>query len=128
MVKVKERLVDVENLLNALEPKQRETTQKLRDLIRSAVPETVEIVKGGNITYKLGNEDFVWMSHYQNHVNLEFAMGSSLDSDLLKSRGVEKSENRRHVTVNDFDKNKLEITRLLKEAAFLGFKHCPTPP
>jgi hypothetical protein len=126
MVKVKETEVDIEELLKRLEPKQKETIQDLRGLIKSAVPETVEIVKHGNITYKIGDNDFVWISRYQDHVDLEFAMGASLDSDLLKSRGKEKPENLRHVTVNDFEKLKPEITRLLKEAASVGFKHCST--
>jgi hypothetical protein len=117
MVKVKEIEVDIEDMLNRLEPEQKEIIQNLRELIKSAVPETVEIVKHGNITYKLGDKDFVWIRHYKNHVDLEFAMGASLDSDLLKSTGKEKPENLRHVTVNDFDKLKPEITRLLKEAA-----------
>ena len=128
MVKVKEIAVDIEDMLNRLEPKQKEVMQNLRGLIKSAVPETVEIVKHGNITYKLGDKDFVWVRRYKNHVDLEFAMGASLDSDLLKSTGKEKPENVRHVTVSDFEKLKPEITRLLKEAASMGFKHCSTSP
>jgi hypothetical protein len=123
---VKEVEVDIEQLLNRLEPEQKEVIQSLRGLIKSTVPETVEIVKHGNIAYKLDNKDFVWISHCQDHVDLEFAMGASLDSDLLKSRGKEKPENLRHVSVSDFEKLKPEITRLLKEAASLGFKHCST--
>ena len=126
MVKVKETEVDIEELLKRLEPKQKETIQNLRGLIKSAVPETVEIVKHGSLTYKLDNKDFVWISRYRDHVDLEFFMGASLDSDLLKSRGKEKSENIRHVAVSDFEKLKPEITRLLKEAALVGFKHCST--
>jgi len=126
MVKVKETEVDIEELLNRLEPKQKETIQNLRELIKSAVPEAVEIVKHGNITYKIGDNDFVWIIRYRTHVDLEFAMGASLDSDLLKSRGKEKPENLRHVTVSDFDRLKPEITRLLKEAESVGFKHCST--
>lgn len=124
MVKVKERIVDIEEMLNRLEPEQKETMQNLRGLIKSAVPETVEIIKHGKITYKLDGKDFVWISGYRSHVNLDFSMGASLDSDLLKSGGMEKSKNVRFVTVSDFEKFKAEITRLLKEAAFLGFKHC----
>jgi hypothetical protein len=126
MVKVKEIAVDIEDMLNRLEPKQKEIIQNLRGLIKSAVPETVEIVKHRNITYKLENKDFVWISRYRDHVDLEFFMGASLDSDLLKSRGKEKSKNIRHLTVSDLEKLKPEITRLLKEAASLGFKHCST--
>ena len=126
MVKVKETEVDVDELLDRLEPKQKETIQNLRKLIKSAVPETVETVKRGNITYKIGGNDFVWIIRYQNHVDLEFAMGASLDSDLLKSTGKEKPENVRLVRVNDFEKLKPELTRLLKEAESVGFKHCST--
>ena len=124
MAKVKERIVDIDDILNRLESDQKETVQNLRGLIKSAVPETVETVKAGIITYKLGSNDFVWIGTYRKHVNLEFSMGASLDSDMLKSRGKEKSENTRHITVGDFEKHKPEITRLLKEAALLGFKHC----
>jgi len=129
MVKVKERIVDIEDVLNRLEPDRKETVQNLRGLIKSAVPETVETIKHGNtIMYRLEDKDFVWIKSYRSHVDLEFFMGGSLDSDLLKSRGKEDSENTRHVTVSDFAKLKPELTRLLKEAALLGFKHCPTAP
>jgi hypothetical protein len=53
-------------------------------------------------------------------------MGASLDSKLLKTRGVaEKIENTRHIS-GYFDAIKPEVTRLLKEAAAVGFEHCPT--
>ena len=106
-------------------PTQKETVQNLRNLIRNTVPETVEIVKNGKIVYKLSSKDFVWISHFQYHVDLEFAMGASLDSGLLKNRGIEeKNENVRHLEVGDYGKQKTELTRLLKQAATLGFRHC----
>ena len=120
---VKQRTID--EIVGSLEPAQKETTQNLRALIKSTVPETVEIVRQGKIAYKLNGKDFVWISHYEDHVDLEFLMGASLDSDLLKSRGkAEKSENVRHITVSNFDKLKPEIVRLLKAAAAVGFEHC----
>jgi hypothetical protein len=121
---VKQRTID--EIVGSLEPAQKETTQNLRALIKSTVPETVEIVRQGKIAYKLNGKDFVWISRYQGHVDLEFFMGASLDSDLLKSRGKEKSENVRHIAVSDVDKLKPEIVRLLKEAAAMGFGHCST--
>lgn len=122
---VNQRTID--EILGSLNPAQKDTTQNLRTLIKNTVPETVELVKQGKITYKLDGKDFVWISHYQNHVDLEFAMGASLDADLLKSRGVaEKSENVRHISVGNFDKVKPELVRLLKQAAALGFEHCST--
>jgi hypothetical protein len=125
MGNVKERIIDIEEIVNKLEPKEKEITQNLRALIKTTVPEAVEIVRHQTISYKLGSKDFVWISPFKNHVDLEFAMGASLDSDLLKSRGTaEKSENVRLVTVGNFDKEKPEVARLLKAAAALGFEHC----
>jgi hypothetical protein len=125
MTKAQEKQLTIEEVLNSLNPTQKEDTQNLRTLIKNAVPETVEIVKQGKITYKLVGKDFVWINHFQDHVDLEFAMGASLDSNLLKSRGVaEKSDNIRHVSVGNFEKLKPELTKLLKQAATLGFEHC----
>ena len=117
----------IDEILGSLEPAQKETIQNLRALIKSAVPETVEIVRQGKIAYRLNDKDFVWISHFKDHVNLDFFMGASLDSDLLESRGeTEKSDNVRHITVSHLDKMKPEIVRLLKDAAAVGFEHCPT--
>jgi hypothetical protein len=122
---VNQRTID--EILGSLQPTQKETIQNLRALIKNTVPETVELVKQGKITFKLGDKDFVWISHYQSHVDLEFSMGASLASDVLKSRGIAESNgNVRHVAVGNFDKLKPELSRLIKEAATLGFEHCPT--
>jgi len=117
----------IDEILGKLKPEQKESVQNIRDLIKSTVPETLELVKNGKITYKIENKDFVWISQYQTHVDLEFAMGASLDSNFLKSRGVaEKNENVRHISVTNFDKLKPELAKLLKQAATLGFEHCQT--
>lgn len=116
----------LEEILGALDPAQKENVQNLRALIKATVPESVELVKQGKVTFKLETKDFVWISHYRDHVDLEFAMGSSLDSDLLKSRGVaEENQNIRHIAVGNFEKLRPELTRLLKDAARMGFEHCP---
>jgi len=67
---IKQRTID--EILSSLGPAQKETIQNLRALIKSAVPETVEIVRQGKIAYKLNDKDFVWISHFQDHVDLEF--------------------------------------------------------
>jgi hypothetical protein len=122
---IKQRTID--EILGSLEPAQKETLQNLRVLVKNTIPETLEMVRHGKITYRLGDKDLVWLSHFQGHVDLEFSMGASLDSDLLKSRGdAEKSKNVRHITVSHFDKLKPEIVRLLKAAAAIGFEYCPT--
>ncbi len=122
---VNQRTID--EILGSLNPTQKETIQNLRELIKIAVPETTEMVRNGKITFKLENKDFVWISHFQDHVDLDFAMGASLDSGLLKRRGVaEKNENVRHMSIGNFVRLKPELTRILKQAAVLGFEHCPT--
>ena len=122
---VNQRTID--EILGILNPNQKETIQNLRVLIKNSVPETVEFVKNGKITYKLDDKDFVWISHYQDHVDLEFAMGASLDSNLLKTRGVaEKNDNLRHISVGNYDRAKPELAKLLKQAAAIGLEHCPT--
>jgi hypothetical protein len=121
---VNQRTVD--EVLSSLQPNEKETTQQIRELIQRTVPETVEFVRNGKITYRLGDRDFVWISHYQSHVDLEFAMGASLDSDLLRTRGVnEKNENVRHISVANFSRLQPELSKLLEQAATLGFEHCP---
>ena len=118
-------MVTIDEILSKLEPAQKENIQNLRTIVQNTVPEAVEIVRQGKIGSTLNGKDFVWINHYQDHVNLEFFMGASLDSNLLKSRGVtESSENLRHIEVGNVDKLKPEITRLLKEAATVGFEHC----
>jgi hypothetical protein len=127
MPKAQEKQQTIDEVLGSLNPTQKETLQNLRLLVKKTVPETVELVKHGKITFKLGEIDFVWISHFQGHVDLEFAMGASLDSQWLKSRGTsQKNKNIRHIEVSNFDKLQTELTRLLKEAAAQGFQHCPT--
>ncbi len=127
MPKAQEKQQTIDEVLGSLNPQQRETLQNLRQLVKDAVPETVELVKQGKIAYKLEGKDFVWIDHTKDHVDLEFAMGASLSSDLLKSRGIaEKSANVRHVEVSNIVLVKPELTRLVREAATLGFEHCAT--
>ncbi len=127
MPKAQEKQQTIDEIFRSLNPAQKEIVQNLRALVKTAVPETVELVKQGKVTYKLDNKDFVWISSYQEHVDLEFAMGASLNSALLKRRGeTQQSENVRHIAVGNFDKVRPELMRLLKDAAALGFEHCPT--
>jgi hypothetical protein len=115
----------IDEILNSLDPNQKEITQNLRVIIKSTVPEVVELVKQGRITYKLSGKDFVWIRHYRTHLDLEFAMGASLASMQLKTRGTaEQNENIRHITVSNFDEQKPELMRLLRSASTLGFEHC----
>lgn len=118
----------VDEVLGGLESEEKDVVEGLRGLVKATVPGSVELVKNGRITFKLDGRDFVWISPYRGHVDLEFAMGASLASGLLRSRGVaETNEMVRHVAVDDFDKLKPELERLLVEASGLGFEHCQAP-
>ena len=127
MPKAKEKQQTIDEVLNSLQPPQKDTVQQLRSLIKDTVPQTTELVKQGRIVYKLAEKDFVWIDPFSDHVDLEFAMGASLSSELLKTRGVaEKSQLVRHASVGNFGRDKAELTRLLRDAAALGFEHCKT--
>ncbi len=125
--KAQEKQQTIDEVLGSLTPQQREVAQNLRQLVKDTVPETVEVIKQGKIVYKLESKDFLWISHTQEHVDLDFAMGASLSSDLLKSRGTaEKSPGVRHIPVSNYPLIKAQLTRLVREAATLGFEHCST--
>jgi hypothetical protein len=127
MTKAQEKQQTIDEVLSILNPEQKETIQNIRKLVKDAAPETLEVVKQGKITYKLEGKDLIWISPYQKHVDLEFAMGSSLSSELLKNRGAaEQSQNVRHVTIGSYILVKPELARLVREAATLSFEHCPT--
>lgn len=127
MPKKQEKQQTIDEILRSLDPQQKETLQKLRQLVKDSVPETVELVKQGKLVYKLEGKDFVWITYTRQHVDLDFAMGSSLSSNLLKSRGIaEKADKVRHVRVDSYPPVKSELERLVRDAAALGFEHCPT--
>ena len=117
----------MDEILGTLTPQQTETLQNLRTLIKDTVPESVELIKQGKIVYKLEGKDFVWISHFSDHVDLEFAMGASLSSILFRSRGVAReNDNVRHIQVDNFVRLKPELKRLIAVAAQIGFEHCQT--
>ncbi len=121
--------IALEELLSSLDEKQRQTTQSLQNLIKSIVPESTEIIRHGSITYVLDGKDFVWLTQASGHVDVEFAMGTSLASMLLKSHGTkEKNKSVRHIEVHSFEKDKSEVARLLRDAQRIGFEHCTKTP
>ncbi len=112
----------LEEVLNTLDDKQRQTTQKIQTLIKKNVPTSVEIIRRGNITYVLNGKDFVWLTQANDHIDVEFALGASLDSPLLRNHGIkEKNPAVRHIEVHSFEKHEPELKRLLKDAARISF-------
>jgi hypothetical protein len=116
----------LEEVLNSLDEKQRQTTINLQDLIKKVVPQATEIIRHTNITYVLDGKDFVWLTQANGHVDVEFAIGASLDSELLRDHGIkEKSQTVRHVEVHSFGKYQPEVARLLKDAARIWYDLYP---
>jgi len=116
----------VTEVIENLNPQQAKTVESLRQLIKATVPATEETVRQGNITFRLQERDFAWVTVAKSHVDLEFVMGSSLSSPLLKTRGINgENPNIRHVEVNNFAEVQVELKRLVQRAVSLGFEHYP---
>lgn len=127
MPKAQEKQQTIDEVLGSLNPYQKTTIENLRQLIKTQAPQAIEMVKQGKIVYKLQGTDFAWINRYKQHVDLEFAMGSRLASDLLKRRGVaEQNRHTRHVEVSSFILAKSELERLVREAATITLEHVAT--
>lgn len=119
----------LEEVLNSLDDKQRKTTINLQNLIKNIVPQASETIRHSRITYVLDGRDFVWLTQASGHVDVEFATGASLDSELLRTHGIkERNPSVRHVEVNSFEKYKPEVTRLLKDSARVWYELYPKAP
>ena len=106
----------LEEILEKLMPKQKETVEKLRSLTKTALPNVVETVKWGNITYLFGENNLSWILIYGDHVDYGFFRGAELDSQSLEGTG----KGLRHIRINNEKSlNEEELLRLIKEAAKL---------
>jgi hypothetical protein len=107
----------IKEILSLLSNPQREILAKLRLTVKKTLPEAVETVKWGNITYLLDGKNLAWIIFYSGHVDFGFFKGAELDSNLLEGTG----KSLRHIKILDnHDVPEAEITRLLKEAAKLA--------
>jgi hypothetical protein len=111
----KRRAKTVDEILSGVEPARREITEKFRSMVKNTIPDAIEIVRRGRITYVLNGKDFLSIRTTQSHVDLLFVCGTRCQSHLLTGRGSESEP--RHVKIknmSDFDES--ELMRLLKEA------------
>ncbi len=96
----------------------KETIEKLRNLVKNTLPNLKATVKRGNITYVLNGKDFLRILTYKTHAELGFVNGTRIASMLLKRRG--KGRSWRHLEVKTpEDVDNPEIKRLLEWAAEL---------
>lgn len=103
-------------MLQGLDPRLKELAQRVREVVKNAIPEVEERVKWGNPTYIVDGKNVASIIHFSDHVNLGFFLGAKLKSKRLEGTGKDL----RHIkvkVVEDIDTK--EFTRLLKEAAVL---------
>ena len=111
---VKSKLKTVDEILGRLEPEKKAITEKFRGIVKNTIPDAIEIVRRGRITYVLNNKDFLSIRTAQSHVDLLFLCGAKCASHLLKGSGT--GRDLRHVEVRNmsgFDTS--ELVRLLKD-------------
>lgn len=106
----------IEEIIGKLNPEQKEIADKLRSIVKTALPEIIETVKWGNITYLLDSKNLAWIIFYKDHVDFGFFRGAELESKLLEGTG----QGLRHIKIaNEKDVPKQEIAKLLVEATKL---------
>jgi len=116
MKKWKTKGESVELILKSLDPQRKGIAERLRSLVKKTLPDSVETVKWGNITYLLNGKNLAWILFYRDHVDFGFFMGAKLNSELLVGTG----KGLRHIKVrSQSDIKESEFARLLKDASRL---------
>ena len=119
LLMVKSKPKTTEEILTKLNPKQKEIAEKIRAIIKNVLPDIMEMVRRGKITYVLNGKDFASISLAKDHVDLDLVAGTKVGSDLLKGRGIGKDA--RHIKITTMKNiEEPEFTRLLKDAASVG--------
>jgi len=109
----------VNEILARLDPVQRKIADRLRKLIKRTLPESIETVKWGNITYLLASKNLVWLLFYKDHVDFGFFMEARLKSKRLEGTGKDL----RHVKIADQGEiDEKEFSRRLLDAAKITVK------
>ncbi len=108
---------EVDDYVKRLSPDMRKITNRLRTIIKKALPNSNEVIKWRNPTYLVDGENVAWIINYRDHTDLGFFKGALLHSDLLEGTG----KGLRHIKVYRYsDIKEKEFARLLKEAAKLS--------
>ena len=87
---VKSKPKTIEEVLGKFEPEQTAIAQKLRSLVKTALPDASETVRRGVITYVLNNKDFARIHLYKDHVDLGLLVDTKLDDKFCSVRDREK--------------------------------------
>jgi hypothetical protein len=107
----------VDSYISKVDPKLRSQFQRLRSIVKKALPGASESVKWGVPYYSLDGVGVASIADYSGHVNLYLMQGAELSSDLLEGTG----KGMRHITVKTLAEIKeAEFMRLLREAGALA--------
>jgi hypothetical protein len=107
---------DVDVYVSKVDPKLRGQFEKLRSLVKRALPGVTESIKWRVPFYTLNGVPVASIAEYSKHVNLYLMQGAQISSSLLEGTG----KGMRHVTVESSGEiDKSEIIRLLREAGKL---------
>jgi hypothetical protein len=109
---------EVDAYVSRVDAKLRRHFERLRSLVKKALPGASESIKWGVPYYALDGVGVASIADYSKHVNLYLMQGAQLSSNLLKGTG----KGMRHVTieVTATDVDETEILRLLREAGKLA--------
>ncbi len=114
MPKLKPKTID--EILQRSDPEQTAIAERLRGIVKDTIPEALETVRRGAITYVLNGKDFANISLFKDHVDIGLVGGARIDDKLLKGTGEGKDI--KHVKITSAKKlEEAEIVRILKEAA-----------
>lgn len=104
-------------MVRSANPHIRPLVQRVRDVVKNAIPEAEEQIKWGSPTYSVNHRVVANIMCYGDHVNLGFFTGAKLKSAWLQ--GTRKGL--RHIKVHAIQGiDEREFSRLLKEAAAMA--------
>ncbi len=114
MAKLKPKTID--EILRKFDPELTAIAERLRSIVKCTVPDALETVRRGVITYVLNGKDFANINLFKDHIDIGLVGGARIDDKRLKGTGEGKDI--KHVKIVSAKKlNEAEITRILKEAA-----------
>lgn len=112
-----ERSAAVEEFVGGLGSPRKEIVEKLRTIVKEALPQAVKSVKWSHPVYVYKGKNIIAFMAYDDHINYGLFMGARLKSERLEGTG----KGLRHVKVyamKDIDEK--EFARLARDAAKLA--------
>jgi hypothetical protein len=112
----REEPATAEQLVGGLGSPRREIVERMRGIVKKAVPEAVELVKWAQPVYAYKGRNIICFMLFDDHVNFGLFMGAQLESKRLEGTG----KGLRHIKVYGMkDVDEKEFARLARDAAAL---------